>query len=441
MRTGIILSALAAVTLSLFSCTRNEPLNPGGTGARITEDRLPSKEVRHVMVMIAGGYNSLSDYMKDDMNELAQSYLPAGTARSKDVLLVLSRFPYKRGDYSTPVSPVLFRLYAGADGNPVRDTLHRWDPETRLCDASTIREALQLTYDLFPAKGYGVVFSSHGSGWLPSGYYNDPEAYEREHGGQGSTDADTWSLRSLRARHEVFPPIPEYPAVKSLGQDRGEPESVEMELKDLAEAIPIHLDYFLMDACLMGCVEVAYALRGVADIVGFSPTEVMANGFDYNTISQRLLRPELDPVAVCQDYFAFYDAQTGSSRSATISVVDTRKMDDLAAVCRELFQVYRDQIQALPGSRVQGYFRVNRHYFYDLKDILVQAGITAEETERLDAALDKCLLYKADTPSFLSIPLLRTCGLSMYLPSMGTELLDTFYKENMAWNQATELVQ
>ena len=46
--------------------------------------------------------------------------------------------------------------------------------------------------------------------------------------------------------------------------------------------------------------------------------------------------------------------------------------------------------------------------------------------------------------------LTRVCGLATYLPAYpnyrrdiyhGTEFLDGFYKENVAWNQATMLVE
>ena len=445
MRVGKLISALLVALVTLFSCTLDDNFRSGvsgeGTGSRRTDDRLPTPEVRHVMVMVAAGFNSLSSYIKDDMNELAQGYLPEGTSRSQDVLLVLSRFPQNFGGYSTPTPVTLYRLYAGPDGAAVRDTLYQWDPSVHLCDASTIREALELIADRFPAKGYGVVFSSHASGWLPSGYYNDPAAYESAHGGEEIPDEGIFSARSLRARQEVFPPISAYPAVKSIGQDRDGTQSIEMELGQLAGAIPMHLEYLLFDACLNGCVEVAYAFKDVADVVGFSPTEVLANGFDYLKLARHLLRPELDPVAVCKDYFAFYDAQTGSNRSATITVVAPARMDALAAVCRQLFDKYREQIQVLPGAKVQGYFRFNRHYFYDLRDVLVQAGITEEETAQLDQALSECILYKASTPQFIGMSMLRVSGLSMYLPSMGTPLLDNFYKEQIAWNQVTELVQ
>jgi hypothetical protein len=99
----------------------------------------------------------------------------------------------------------------------------------------------------------------------------------------------------------------------------------------------------------------------------------------------------------------------------------------------------------MSGLQVQGYFRYNRHYYYDLKDILVNAGISAEEEALLQRALDNCILYKAATPSFMlgssGFYINHYSGLSMYLPSMGSDYLDNYYRTHLAWNQATRLVK
>lgn len=415
MRCARFISMLLAFMLACLSCSKDPVFElDSATGESLpSASRLPSDEVRHVMIMVSAGYNSLSGYLKEDLKELAEGYLPKGKYRSANVLLVLSRTTDSYGDYNTSKPMVLYRLYSDLSGNAVADTLKIWQ-DTPICKADNFNEAMQFIYNRFPAKDYGMVFSSHASGWLPAEYYNDPDTYEYKHG-----------AKSLR----------------SIGQDKMGTVSYEMELKELIDAIPFKLSYFLLDACLSGCVEVAYAFKDKADIVGFSPTEVLANGFDYLTITQHLLMDEPDPVAVCKDYFAYYDAQTGSSRSATISVVDTREMEPLAKICETLFEKYRDQIKSLNGNLVQGYFRFDRHFFYDLKDILLKAGITAEEESALDEALDRCVIYKAATPYFLSIPINTYSGLSMYLPSMGTTVLDQFYKEQISWNAATKLVK
>ena len=409
---------LLAVLLVATACSKDAGFEMGISGAdsasRSSSERAYSMPSRRVMVMISAGYNSLSGYLSEDLKDLESGYLPEGTYFNADVLLVLARLPKSAGDYASPSAPVLYRLWANRSGEVQRDTIQIWGGDTQLCTRETIHEALSTTQKKYPAQSYGVVFSSHGSGWLPPGYYTDPSKFDPSSG-------SLWSLRSI-------------------GQDKTPTGGTEMSLEDFADAIPMHLDYCLIDACLSGCVEVAHALKGKADIVGFSPTEVLADGFDYKNITTHLFARPLDPVEVCREYFAYYNAQSGSSRSATITAVDTRKMDALEAVCKELFEAYRPILKTMSGDNVQGYFRYDRHYFYDLRDILVQAGISEQEKARLDAALSQFIVYQAATDYFLSIPLKRVCGLSMYLPSMGSTYLNKYYKENISWNQATELV-
>lgn len=419
-----------------------------GSGSVEELTRVPSQETRSVLLLYSAGFNSLNSYLAEDIEDLAKGFLPGREVRSDPVLLVYSRQPYtyvqtnglEKPDYSTKTRSFLIRLYAGADGQPHRDTLRAWSKSKAACSAETMQDVLTYVRDQFPAKSYGMIFSSHASGWLPATYYDNPNTYEKTHTADAGVPISPYSLRRALPQ-EDYPAIEAFPAVKSIGQDQYTAESIEMELKDFADAIPMHLDYLLLDACLSGGVEVAYQLRGKADIVGFSQTEILADGFNYSTLGAHLLKQEPDPVSVCVDYFQHYDAQSGQDRSATISVVDTRKMDALAAVCRELFDAYREQLHTMSSSSVQRYFRFDRHFFYDLEDILLKAGITAEEQAALEAALDECIVYKAATPSFLSIPLNTTSGFSMYLPSRGTNLLDRFYRSNMAWNDATQLIQ
>ena len=411
------ITALLVLLFAVCSCFKDPNFDSGFPGAdnggRNQPERGYSEPTRRVMIMVSAGFNSLSNYLSQDLLDMEQGYLPDGTSYSDDVVLVLSRLPQSYGDYSVECPPVLYRLYLDKENFVQRDTLKIWADDTPLCQKETLEDALSFIQRKFPAKGYGMVFSSHASGWLPNGYYADPSKYEK---GAGK-------------------------GFRSLGQDITSSGAVEMELKDFADAIPMHLDYLLLDACLSGCVEVAWQFRNKTDMIGFSPTEVLADGFDYLNLARRLLAPVPDPVDVCREYFEYYNSKTGSSRSASITAVDTKKLEPLAEICRTLFEKYRSAILALDGDDVQGYFRYDRHYFYDLKDVLVQAGISWTEKKQLEAALQDCLLYQAATPYFLDIRLSRVCGLSMYLPSMGTDFLNQFYKDQIAWNEATSLVK
>ena len=302
-----------------------------------------------------------------------------------------------------------------------------------------------LTYikDEYPAAHYGIVLSSHGTGWLPQGYYANPSYYD---GGSAS-----WRQGPMRRSGMPVPYVdpgfdPALPAVKTICQDKvmsgGALFSYEMTLQDLAESIPMHLDYLLLDACLMGGVETAFELMDRCDVIAFSQTEVLAQGFDYTTMTTHLLKTKpAVPAKVCSDYFEYYAAQTGVYQSATISLMDCKKLEPLATVCKDLFERYRTQIAAVNPNQVQGFFRSNKHWYYDLRDILNVAGISTEDGAALDKALAACTLYKNATPRFMEeFPIRAYCGFSMYLPANGSVYLNNAYKE-LAWNQATALVK
>lgn len=404
------LATLACMTV--MACSRGDfdPI-PGASLWGGTEGRQSVLQARHVLVMVSGGHNSLASYLSDDQEDIAAGFVPEGTGAYTNALVIFSRLP-KTDPRSTTSAPVLYRMYKDKEGRVVRDTLRRFTEEDRVFGGDILQQALVTVRDRLPAKSYGMIMSSHASGWLPPGYYNNPNNY----------------------------------SLRSIGQDEDNGESVELELEAFASAIPYKMEYVVLDCCLSGGVEVAWQLRGKSDVVAFTQTETMADGFDYRTLVGRLLEgASPNPRGVCEDFYNYYMAKSGVNQSATISLVDTRCMDALAEVCTELFSRYRSQIATLSDRNVQRYFRYNRHYFYDLRDILVEAGITPEETAALDAALQECVLYKAATPYFMQgtqygFAITDYCGLSMYLPSKGNDFLDNYYVNHVAWNQATHLL-
>ena len=157
------------------------------------------------------------------------------------------------------------------------------------------------------------------------------------------------------------------PAVKSIGVDNITSTSTyEMELEAFAEAVPMKLDYIIFDACLMGGVEVAYALKDKCHYVVFSQTEVLADGLcDYKTLTSRLLNKNIPAlVELCEDSREHYASQQDEVRkSLTISLVDCSRMDALASACRTMFQKYRSGLLTVWPDDVQGYFRYRKHWF------------------------------------------------------------------------------
>ena len=415
---------LSVLLLALAACERD--------GADITLSLGPyGSETRKVMILYEAGFNSLSSAIKSNIRQLQEGYLP-GKDRNDDVVLVFSHLTAGAKDYGNHTSPTLVRLYEQY-GEVQADTLKVWPLDTPIANKEMVTEVFNWIREAFPAAGYGAILASHATGWLPEGYFSDP--WDRP----GTT---SWSPRRKTFGQEYS---------NYVNNTNNDVE--EIEIKDLAAAIPYKLDYILFDACLMATVEVVWELRNVASYLAVSPCEIPSAGFNYRTMTEHLLKPAVpDLQGVCEDYFNMYKDDT--VYGATITMVDCSRLDPLASVCRELFDRYRSGIRGLAGSKVQVYDRImgTKNYlaFFDLKDMLREAGATDGDLADLQAAVDEALVYEAHSSRFISIKLDRCCGLAVYLPAYpdyrrdtyhGTQYLDSYYKENLSWNQATMLVE
>lgn len=422
-----ILLALATV-FSLVSGCQCDRHNPEKTGY----DR--------VLILYSAGYNSLRNYLYEDIQDLKKGFAPG--IKDSRAFLVVSHLSVRRGEYSTETSPQLIRIYSDKKRGVVLDTLKSYTGN--LSEKTTMNTILSDIKKQFPSDHYGMVFSSHATGWLPVGYYNDPSDYDSSYPG-GRRSAARISLPDGTYPYVEPEYLPGEPLTKSLTMTNSANTATEMEMIDFKNAIPMHLDYLLMDACLSGGIEVAYEFKDVCDQIGFSQAEILADGFIYKDLAGHLIGQDVaDTRAVVDDYYQFYAAKKDrTDRSATISLVDCKQLDALASVCKTLFSKYASQIEGLNPSSVQRFYRYEKHWFYDMEDILVKAGISSEERGSLSSAINRCILYKAATEEFLKayggFTIDTFCGFSMYLPCDGSTILDSAYK-NLAWNKATLLV-
>lgn len=439
-----ITGSVAAVLLlsATVGCCKEKPEEPVNVN-------------RKVLLFYECGFNNLTSYLKDNMDGTEKG-LPAGYVprESGDVVLIYSRYS-KVGDYNyTPVESHLRRIYKKPNGKIVSDTLKTFGTETIAASSSTMRQVLTYVKDEFPAKGYGLVFSSHGSGWLPAGYFSEPSRFENDHQGEVQTQG-TASLRSkgnAAILRRLPVPVgnladtdPYYGMTRSIGQDAITKSYYghEMSVSEFVDAIPYHLDYILFDMCYTAGVEMAYALKDKADYLGLSPAEVLGDGmFNYTKITSFLLNRETpDLEGLFKDSFEMYDKQSGDYRSSTVNLVRTSGLDNLASVCARMINEYSDALADAPVDDIQGYYRRGRHYFYDLVDIFEKCGASKADLEDLHKAVDGCVIYKNSTGQFLEdYDIKAYSGFSMYLPCAGTPLLDLYYRKEV-WNNATRLVK
>lgn len=423
-----IRAALASLLmLSAVACDKTFDDMPGNKGTTPVRDVTPEKA--QVMILYSAGFNSLCAALEDDVNDIKSGYLPLVGSMSKAVL-VYSRRLSETGRYTDRTPSYLIRLSVDGWGKVISDTLKTWPETDEAVSASTMTDVLETVKGLYPHASYGMVFSSHGSGWLPSGYY--------------STGKITAGAAGLQAVPYIDPNSDgSMPRVKSIGIDNiTSRNTYEMEIETFAQALPMKFDYIIIDACLMGGIELAYALKDKCDKLVFSQAEVLEDGLcDYTTLTQRVLRPVVpDLYNLCEDSYRHYKNQDDPIyRSLTISMIDCTRLDGLAESCKSLFSKYRNQISLVNAANVQGYFRSRKHWFYDLTDILRQSGVPEADMTDYNKAMSDCVLYNAATDTFINFDIRTHCGLSMYLPADGNSELDEFYK-TLSWNKASGLV-
>jgi Clostripain family. len=441
-----LIAALAALMLvALPSCRKDDDFDiSGDQGAQGGDSgsRKEYVETRRVLLFYVAGFNSLYSYVQQDMDEeLVQSPLPE-KKRSADVLLVYSKIA-ATGSYA-PVKSYLRRIYKDSEGKVASDTLLTIGADKLACSPETMSQILTFVKQQFPAREYGMIYSSHGSGWLPEKYYYSPSTFESNNRNKlGIAPRGFEDIPSGTMADDPFAGM-----VRSIGVDEAARDNTssykELTNEEFASGIPFKLDYLLFDMCLSAGVEAYYALRDKADVIGGSPAEVLGDGmFDYTKITSYLFNPDgTDLEGLYRDSFNRYDIQTDPLyRSATASLVESKGMNDLADVCKMLFEKYRSEIASLNYRSVQGFYRLDRHYFFDLEDVFIKCGASQEDLTLLRNAMGKCVIRSYATPSFMKTFDIDICsGMTTYLPSGGTALLNRYYREE-AWNKATEFVK
>ncbi len=401
-----------------------------------------------VLLMYAAGHNNLGytpSYIPKNIKDLTENWLPH-QGSNDNILLIYSHL----ADY--PIKPTeshLVRVYKNYRGSIVSDTLVTYDQTAISASAQQLNRVLTDVKDLFDAESYGMIFSSHATGYLPAGYSSS--YVFQEHAARNRSMSPTFTDYVERE------PDPRGIMVKSIGQDKEGTRSYEMNLPEFAEAIPMKLDYIIFDACFMGGIEVAYELKDKCDRIAFSQAEIVADGFYYPTLAQRLLGGDSpDLTGACEDYFDLYKDQYGWKRSATVSLVNCNKLQQLSETCKTLFEKHRTSIRALVDTfyesddffheesfKVQQFQRDSYEdfHFYDLESVIKEAGASTEEIQDLQADINNCIIYKACTEKILDEVDIHTfSGFSMYLPGMGTSELEKFYR-TLAWNKAAELIK
>jgi len=317
------------------------------------------------VIVYMAAENDLTDDAYTDIEEMQSGYVEKGAN------LVVFIDPADE-------APHILKIGRGSS------TMVKTYPEFNSADAEQMERILNDIIEMYPAASYGLVLWSHGTSWLPAGS-----------------------------------------RLKSFGNDNGS----RMDITPLAASLPVRFNFILMDACLMGSVEVAYELRNKTDFILASSTETIYLGFPYERIIPELLRTEPDLRKAAASYFNYYDKMSGTYRSATITLIDTKELDRLAPVTAQLIADRVFDAGTFDRTSVQRLDVYNEQYAFDFLDFLKKAFPDAD-TEPLKEQLSKAVLYKAHTPRFIEeYDICTYCGLSCYIPHPQRGDLNTYYRQ------------
>lgn len=361
--------------------------------------------------------NSLSDYADSNLQDMLSGYLPA--ADEGKVLLV--HFHNRH----TP--PVLYRLRPGMKDVSELEIVCEFEPQST-SDVEYFRRVMEFVKERYVSEHYGLIMWSHSTGWLPEGYYS----HGAPQNSIPSSHADIYGDAIVKMDQSALPTS--HPVQLSFGQDAG---GREMDIIELAAAVPMHLDFLIFDSCLMGGVEVAYQFRNLTDYMVVSPAEILANGMPYSQMMYPIFNYE-PKEAMIEVAELFYDYYAHSSIPyVTVSVVDTAPIEALADACRDVFA----ESGTIPHdvNAVQGYFRFNKHYFYDLASFVKALEPSASSLEAFSSAMERTVIFKKATEEFITVPIHEYSGLSSYIQSPPEPYLDSYYR-GLDWNKDVGMV-
>ena len=342
--------------------------------------------------------NSLDAFSVNDINEMERGI----NKHNSDVIVYLDRVVG-----ANPEIPVVLEISNDKSDDVVSPIIKRYD-ELDSCDWHNLRDFIDFAKAAYPSRHYGLVFWSHGTGWLPVGF-----------------------------------------GVKSIGQDVSAGGS-EMEITNLVKALDGEgLDFLAFDACLMGDAEVAYTLHRVVPLILFSQTEILSEGFPYDGILPLFHGDDTQGILkeMARTYFDFYQNQSMAYfRSASISVIKSSGMKNLASSLSDFFKTATNAIHTKPLFGVTNFQKITllatySNLKFDLLDFIHESVAISSNDVALRKAYSNVLgqwtntvFYHTNTAFFEDTLPLELNGLNIYLPVETNATLTKAYKK-LSWYQ------
>lgn len=371
----------------------------GATSCRDHHKDEPEPSVpKRTVLIYAVASNNLDDYLVMDKEEMIAS-APSVTGLGKDVHVLLYSVASKNATEAT-----LAELKSSVTGQWDFETIKSYDRNTFSTDPKRMKEVFSDVRDLSQSDNYGLVFWSHGTGWFPD-----------------------------FSPHNVSGPQ------KSFGWDTCQGVTDKCDITELAMAIPDRMfDYIWFDVCYMMGIETAYQLRNKTDYICGYPTEDWSPGMNYDSTLPMLAAETPDLAGAAKSFFDYYN---NSNMAVTVTVLQTKGLDRIAAAAADL---YANGQRPESAFGMQDYGRSPYRGLYDFGQFTRSyAGESDRHTARVeefDKALSEVLVYGGcSTKNFYGQEAFDPeiySGMSCHFPDTSDAKSEEFYR-SLDWVRDT----
>ena len=253
--------------------------------------------VSRTLLLYIMAENSISDYLEYDYNEIVRSAykLP------DDVRMFVF---FDNSDTTRLPSLVQYHPY---NGRVYENVVYAFEEDVCSSDTTILGKVLDTIFDNYPTNAFDLVMGSHADGWVRHHAKSAPNRIIGIDNGRNSYRDDITITIEIE------------------------------ELAALLERMPVKVDRLMFDACLMQCVEVAYALRNAADWIIASPAEIPADGAPYDKVIPEFFNPASGVEGVMNEYKKAYDNEY---YAAVLSAIRTSSMQELADTTRIYVEKY-----------------------------------------------------------------------------------------------------
>jgi hypothetical protein len=347
----------------------------------------------------ASSNGSLTDYFDTNISSMKNAINSNGSLKGTDVVV------YKASSSS---KAVMFRMRYNT-------TLKKCELDTLDTNAGfssitkeNLTSLLNKVCSYSNTGSYSVLVGCHGSGWTP----------------KGNNFASVYFAKPSRA-------------FGSVGED------MQYDVSDLSYAIANSamkkVEFISFDDCYMANVETAYELRDVTNYLVASTSEVMGDGFPYDTLFKYMLGTP-DYNNICQTFYNYYN-NSSYPYGALAAIKCGDAIKQMASVMKDINATYTfDQTKLSNIQYLDGY---HVHVFYDLGSYIEQLDVLSPLSVNFKTALDNLVPYKVNTPyiytdlysNAYTIKVNSFSGITISDPTTNSYLQDS--KKNTAWWQAT----